>query len=722
MPVQYNKPTSMYVDKNSVKISEILRDRFATNFAHQDAIQDRMMSMNVAPFQKDQEIKTNLDKQTRGELESYSNRGDYENLSLPIARTARKFSNTAQVLEKNSAQYASYKEQLDKLYEDGNLDSEDYQGTLALSSMAYESNGGLKMDETGRGSNYFTGIQAIQNPDIPKRIKEALQGIMPDSNDIVQRVVGQGPNGEYEVETSSGIKTVSADRVKAALRMVMEDKSVQMYLQRKAEIRTGLQGDQDIVSSVQKDMGSLAAGLQTIDARLSKNISNDERASLEEQKRQITQSIGEVQGMIQSGNMDGVRNIAKSIEVNKLNAMYNESAAARYSYTQTKSADKQWWDDMYKQQDQQAFDVNVAHAPLTFESEVISANNPFGGTDLEANKIRSEKLSMYNAVAEELDSMGDNVTPELMNTYMGRLRSLGRDMRAFDDYTMYRYQATNPKLFKTQEYKEINKKIEAAERALDKEWASPGSDPYGSMDVNFGNMKGLMGSLDMLRKQREDFIRENAKEDIIGPEVETRVELTNAQGIPAFNTTTEQKAFAKNIDNEIKEYFKSAPGSLPVYSPNTDDLTTLADLQEEEIIPADAKYSSHGISITPPNGLLGRVLQINYSSEEGGNGSYIVPLDQTVKIRELEKHFNTEYMLAISEIARFENMQVPGMTRQLPFTTKDGYNGYMEVEYKDLSTPAVKFVMPGREEEAEYMDVYGNEFKALAETHEIRLM
>ena len=115
------------------------------------------------------------------------------------------------------------------------------------------------------------------------------------------------------------------------------------------------------------------------------------------------------------------------------------------------------------------------------------------------------------------------------------------------------------------------------------------------------------------------------------------------------------------------------------------------------------------------------MLQINYKSEEG-HGSYIVPLDQSIKIPALNSYFNNSYMNTISEIARFENMQVSGMTRELPFTTKDGYNGYMEVDYKELSKPVVRFVMPGREEEAEYMDVYGDEFRDLAATHEIRLM
>jgi len=718
MPVQYNPLKSMYVDRNSAKISEVLRDRFAANFAQQDAIQDKMMSMNVAPFQQDQEIKKNLDSQTRGELESYANRGDYENLSLPIARTARKFSNTAQALEKNSAAYSQYKDQLGKLYEDGKIDFEDYQGTLALSAQGYE---GLSIDEQGRASGYFSGMQAVQNPDIPKMIKDSLQGIMADSNEEVIRVVGQGPNGELEVETTRGVKMVPADRVQGALRMVMEDPRVQMYLGRKAEIRTGMMGDEDVMASIQNDLTGVNATVAEIDARLGRNISNAERSMLEEQKRSALNRMGEIQQIMQSGDMNSIRGIARQLEVNKLNSMYNQSAVDRYAYKQTKSADKQWWDDMYKQRDQQAFDVNVAHAPLIFESEVISANNPFGSNDLEAAEIRSQKLSMYNAVAEELESMGDNVSPELMETYMGRLRGLGRDMRAFDDYTMYRYQASNPDVFKSQEYKELNKKIEAAERAIDAEFASPSADPYGSR-VSFGNMKGLMGQLEALRQQRKDFVLENAKEDPIGPEIETRVELTNAQGIPAFNTTTEQKKLAQSIDKGIKQYFDAPSGSLPVYSPNTDDLTTLADLQEEGVIPADAKYSSHGISITPPNGLLGRILQINYSSEEGGNGSYIVPLDQSVKIPMLNEYFNSPYMNTISEVARFENMQVQGMTRQLPFTTQDGYSGYMEVDYKELSKPVVKFVMPGREEEAEYMDVYGDEFKALADKHQIRLM
>jgi len=709
MPIQYNRPISMYVDKNSAKISETLRDRFASNFATQDAIQDKMISMNVAPFKKDQEIKNNLDKQTRGELESYANRGDYENLSLPIARTARKFSNTAQALEKNSQAYAGYKQQLDKLYEDEKIDSEDYQGALFLSSQNYS---GLDIDADGRASEYFSGIQAIQNPDIPKMIKDTLKGIVPDEYENISRVVGQGPNGELEIETSEGIKTVPADRVQEVMKMVMGDPRVKSYLGRKAQIRTSMMSDEDLIGSVQNDINAVGQTITQIDARLSKNISNNERAQLEKTKADLMQNVGNLGGIVQSGNIEAIREEAAKMEFNKINAMYNTSAENRYSYKQTKSAAKQWWDDMYKQKDQQSFDVDVAHSPIIFESNVMSVKNPFGSNDLEASEIRGEKVSMYNAVAEELDSMGDNVTPELMDEYMGRIRNFGRDIKAFDDYTMYRYQATNPKLFNSQQYKEFNRKIEVAERNYNK-----------MLDENKAASMVAMTrvELDAALRAREEFIKTNAKEDPIGSEIETRVELTNAQGIPGLNTTTEQKALAKSIDNGIKQYFDAPDKDLPIYSPGTDDLTTLRDLQEEGTIPEDAVYSSHGFSITPPNGLMGRVLQINYKSEEG-NGSYIVPLDQTIKIEALSNHFNNSYMNTISEVARFENMQVQGMSRELPFTTEGGYSGHIQVDYKELSKPVVKFVMPGREEEAEYMNVYGDDFRNIVTKHEIRLM
>jgi len=707
MPIQYNRPISMYVDKNSVKISETLRDRFASNFATQDAIQDKMISMNVAPFEKDQEIKNNLDKQTRGELESYANRGDYENLSLPIARTARKFSNTAQALEKNSQAYSTYKDQLNKLYEDNKIDFEDYEKTLALSMQNYN---GIQVDENGRASEYFSGMQAVQNPDIPKMIKDSLKGIMADSDEQIIRVVGQGPNGELEVETTSGIKTVPADRVQGAMRMVMEDPRVQMYLERKAEIRTGMMGDEDVMESVQNDINSVGQTISQIDSRLGKNISNQERAQLEENKRTLMQDVGGLQQILQSGDIDKIRGAAQSLEINKINSMYNQSAVDRYAYQQTKSADKQWWDDMYKIAKKNNLKIEAAHTPIIFESEALSVNNPFGSNDLEAQDMRKEKVGMYNALADELDEMGDNVSPELMQEYMGRLRSLGRDIKAFDDYTLYRYQSTNPNLFTTQAYKDLSKKVEVAERNYDKMLSENKAASMVAMTRH---------ELDNAIREREEFIKVEAKQDPIGPEIETRVELTNAQAI--FNRGAASKNLGQSIDRGIKTYFESPNSTLPIYSPNTDDLTTLGELQEQGVIPEDAKYASHGLSITPPNGLLGRVLQINYSSEEEENGSYIVPLDQAVKIPELANYFNTNYMQAVSEIARFENMEVVGMNRQIPFSSAIGVNGYIEVEYKGLSKPQARFVIPDKEE-GEYMNVYGDDFQTAIEQNQITLM
>ena len=135
-------------------------------------------------------------------------------------------------------------------------------------------------------------------------------------------------------------------------------------------------------------------------------------------------------------------------------------------------------------------------------------------------------------------------------------------------------------------------------------------------------------------------------------------------------------------------------------------------------IPLDAEYASHGISLQAPTPELGPTLQINYTSEERGNGSYIVPLNQAINIPELAQHLNTPSMRVYGEIERYGRGNVVGMTRTLPMTSSAGA-GKMEITYREGGPEAVFISADGKRSEA--IPVDSTKFHNAVERNQITL-
>ena len=90
MAYQLKKYQSTYVDPQSVKINELLRQRFADSFSADDMLAGAVDQMQAANFEGDQALKMELENTTRQELEGRSARGDYETMGMNVARSATK--------------------------------------------------------------------------------------------------------------------------------------------------------------------------------------------------------------------------------------------------------------------------------------------------------------------------------------------------------------------------------------------------------------------------------------------------------------------------------------------------------------------------------------------------------------------------------------------------------------------------------------------------------
>ena len=143
-------------------------------------MQLKMAELRAAPFESDRKFRDDLVSNTTSTLTGIASRGDYENMTVPVMNAAQNYQINSAPIKQNYDFYTAYQAGQKELYEEGEIDYEQYLGNIALSSTEYK---GLQKDQAGNYSNYFTGIDSINTTDekIQERMHKAL-------NDIVAKI------------------------------------------------------------------------------------------------------------------------------------------------------------------------------------------------------------------------------------------------------------------------------------------------------------------------------------------------------------------------------------------------------------------------------------------------------------------------------------------------------------------------------------------------------
>ena len=290
-PALFNQPKSMYVDPRSVQISNTLKERYAANFQAADELDAQLSLLKVADFQGDMSMKKELLQNTRSQLELLSERGDYENLSLPVAKTASDFRRKYIPLEENFNKYQAYIKKVEDDYASGNIDAETYRSAPDMSKHGYT---GLQVDQDGNidPKSYFSGVSLVKDVEIFPLVEESIKGIVAEEFGQQAQYLGQGPDGQFKVSTSEGIKFVSAERVQAIYQEVLARPDVQAALAQKAKLRTyNLDGTQ-IQNTIKTD-------IQTYQEELAKAQTLLTTGGLNAQETvQVQKTMDQIQGEI----------------------------------------------------------------------------------------------------------------------------------------------------------------------------------------------------------------------------------------------------------------------------------------------------------------------------------------------------------------------------------------------------------------------------------------
>ena len=253
------KPLSQFVDPMSTETSAMLKERYLHNFQAQDAISQSMSDLTVASFENDQRMYNDLYNTTRSELDGLSEKGDYENMFMPVSRLAKSYRETASPLVENYTRYQTDKEAKEKMLEEGKITSSDYQGWLKKSRLTeqdgdYAAYKGIELDENGRvnKSSMYGGTSIAQYVDVQQEILDALNDI-PEVKQGGYTVKGyeQGPDGlVYAVEKEGQtVEYIPQEAVMAVTNNILNRPDVSAYMQQTADFTT-LDMDEGTIDSI----------------------------------------------------------------------------------------------------------------------------------------------------------------------------------------------------------------------------------------------------------------------------------------------------------------------------------------------------------------------------------------------------------------------------------------------------------------------------------------
>ena len=229
--------TSVYKDPGSVEINALQRQKFQQAFNADDMLAGAVDQMQAADFEGDQNLKMELEKNTRQQLQDRSSRGDYETMMLDVSKSAREFDKGYQPIKQNAERYDAYKKRLQEAYEKGDIFADTYNKSLAKSNFGYS---GLQRNEDGSidDGSYFNGYNFVKDVDIQDEMSTAMKDYAAKEGGTITQQVGQGPNAIYTIKIGESYKTVPQKDVEFIFNNVISQPDVAASLKQRVDLST----------------------------------------------------------------------------------------------------------------------------------------------------------------------------------------------------------------------------------------------------------------------------------------------------------------------------------------------------------------------------------------------------------------------------------------------------------------------------------------------------
>lgn len=249
MPIQYNAPISQYTNPYSVEISQALREKYLTAFSAQTELEKKLSESLAAPFVGDMAKRNQIIQDTTAQLEQFASRGDYENLTVPVARSAQEFVKSYTPIAQNYERYEAAKQAEKERLNRNEITTEQYNRWLERSKYTYDPvqgdyvpYQGVQYDEKQNPvqSSFYEHSPIAKYVNVDEEILAALNTLEREkTGGYVTSNYDTDGNLVFQVEKQGQIiERISPERVDAVVQEILNRNDVRSYLDQTAEFET----------------------------------------------------------------------------------------------------------------------------------------------------------------------------------------------------------------------------------------------------------------------------------------------------------------------------------------------------------------------------------------------------------------------------------------------------------------------------------------------------
>jgi hypothetical protein len=310
MPYKFGEYVSTYVDPQSVKISETLRDRFVQNFQANDQLAMAVDQLQAASmFENDVQRKKELQTLTENELAKLAEQGNYENLGMAIAKHTKDYVKAKAPIEQNYKAVQSYLSEFDEGLKKGDYNPLQKQnlGKYMLRTASGDPYKGFELDEqTGRvkEGTMFSGPTIYKDPKIMEKVTAGLGLLMQRTHASSSKSVAQGPNGMFTYDTGEKVVEIDPADVQRVMDTVFAEPDVKAYVDQLADMQTyNFKANGQLPEVMQNQITGYTNALNQLETALNaKGTSSRDRLAIKEQMNSISAEIAKMQEASQDEN------------------------------------------------------------------------------------------------------------------------------------------------------------------------------------------------------------------------------------------------------------------------------------------------------------------------------------------------------------------------------------------------------------------------------------
>ena len=417
MPYKFNEYVSSYIDPQSIKISEVLQQRYKENLAAGDQLSMALDQMKAAlPFEKDVEKKKQLQAEIDKNLNMLSDRGDYENLGFAVHKTAREFSQKYAPIKENYERYSTALTELQEAVKKGDVNQE-YAKLFPLYMVRDYS--GFEVDpETGRvkEGTMYSAPSFVKDPKIMDKLKDALQILEPEkfSQEIESLSAG---DGALWVTTKDGVEKIDILDVRDVIDTVFAEPDVRAYIEQFSDMKTyAATKDAGAINTLTGMSANYTSAMSEINKLLEdRNLNSNQKKAYKDQLQVLGEEINKINEAVkdESSAYEFIRDKYKQ-DIRQPYQTYGEKAAIT---SEEHSIKKRFSEKYLKDREWE-----LANQTLEVQGQVTLADRN-GATYEEKNNLAKDLYYQAWKLEEDLKKQEGQLSDDSINRVKGEIKA-----------------------------------------------------------------------------------------------------------------------------------------------------------------------------------------------------------------------------------------------------------------------------------------------------------